>query len=94
MFEAITAWSTIAIAVATFGGVYVAYKALKSQGESLANSVSADLALKLVKEFDDEEHRKLRSCAADAFLKHLKQSEIDNLFDTFEMIGLLSERDC
>jgi len=53
MFEAITAWAAIATAIGTLLGVYVAYRGIKSQTQSFANSVSADLALKLLHDFDD-----------------------------------------
>jgi hypothetical protein len=92
MFEAITAWATIVIAIGTLLSVYVAYRGIKSQTESFASSVSADLALKLVHDFESDENRGRRSRTADALLKHLKLSEIDDLFDDFEMIGLFVRR--
>jgi cbb3-type cytochrome oxidase subunit 3 len=88
MFEAITAWATIVIALGTLASVYVAYRGIKSQARSFANSVSADLALKLVHDFDSDDNRKRRSRAADALLKKIKLVEVDDLFDMFESIGL------
>jgi cbb3-type cytochrome oxidase subunit 3 len=71
MFEAITAWATIAIAIGTLLSVYVAYRGIKSQTQSFANSVAANLALKLVHDFDSSENRGRRSRAANALLNHL-----------------------
>jgi cbb3-type cytochrome oxidase subunit 3 len=88
MFEAITAWATIVIALGTLASVYVAYRGIKSQARSFANSVSADLALKLVHDFDSDDNRKRRSRVADALLKKIKLVEVDDLFDMFESIGL------
>jgi cbb3-type cytochrome oxidase subunit 3 len=92
MFEAITAWATIAIAIGTLASVYVAYRGIKSQAQSFANSVSADLALKLLHDFDSEENRKRRSRVADSLLKKIKLAEVDDLFDLFESIGLFVRR--
>jgi cbb3-type cytochrome oxidase subunit 3 len=88
MFEAITAWATIAIAIGTLLSVYVAYRGIKSQTQSFANSVAANLALKLVHDFDSSENRGRRSRAANALLNHLALAEIEDLFDVFETIGL------
>lgn len=88
MFEAITAWATIVIALGTLASVYVAYRGIKSQAQSFANSVSADIALKLVHDFDSEDSKKRRSRVADALLKSINLAEVDDLFDTFESIGL------
>jgi cbb3-type cytochrome oxidase subunit 3 len=57
MFEAITAWATLVIAVCTIAGVYVAYRAMLSQAKSLAASVSADLALKLTHDIDSDANK-------------------------------------
>ena len=92
MFEAITAWATIVIAVGTLVSVYVAYRGIKSQTKSFANSVSADLALKLLHDFDSEASRKRRFRVADALLKQIDLVEVDELFDTFEIVGLFVRR--
>jgi hypothetical protein len=92
MFEAITAWSTIVIALGTLVGIYFTYRGMRSQAQSFAGSVSADLALKLVHDFDDVPNRELRSRVSDALLKGLRLSEADNLFDFFEQIGLFVRR--
>jgi len=88
MFEAITAWATIVIAVGTLASVYVAYRGIRSQARSFANSVSADIALKLLHDFDSEDSRKRRSRVADALLKKIRLAEADDLFDMFDTIGL------
>jgi hypothetical protein len=88
MFEAITAWSTIVVAIGTLLSVFVAYRGIRSQTQSFANSVSADLALKLVRDFQSDENEKKRSRVADAFLKGLRIAETEDLFDEFEKIGL------
>ena len=88
MFEAITAWATIVIAIGTLLSVYVAYRGIRSQTRSFATSVSADLALKLVHEFDSSENRELRSRAANALLKREKVCEAEDVFDFFETVGL------
>jgi hypothetical protein len=91
-FEALTAWATVAIAVATIASIYVTYKAMKKQVESLANSVSADLALKLVHDFESPEKVALRGRVAQATLQNLTLSESDDLFDFFELIGFYVRR--
>ena len=88
MFEVITTWATIVIAVGTLASVYVAYRGIKSQTRSFANSVSADLALKLLHDFNSEVSRKRRSRVADALLKKIDLVEVDELFDMFESVGL------
>jgi hypothetical protein len=92
MFEAITAWATIAIAIGTLASVYVAYRGIRNQARSLANSVSADLALKLLHDFDSRESRERRSRVADALLKKINLVEIDDLFDMFESVGLFVKK--
>ncbi|HEX4064483.1 MAG TPA: hypothetical protein VHZ09_00555 [Acidobacteriaceae bacterium] len=87
-FEAVTAWAAIATAVGTLLGVYVAYRGIKGQAESFAKSVSADLALKLLREFDSAPSRTLRSDVANALLMRLGSSEAEDLFDKFGSIGL------
>jgi hypothetical protein len=92
MFEAITAWATIVIAVGTLASIFFTYRGMQSQARSFAGSVSADLALKLVRDFDSDPYKNLRSRAADAFLKKLRLNEAENLFDFFEQIGLFVRR--
>lgn len=94
MFEAIAAWAIIAIAIGTLASVYVAYLGIKSQTQSLANSVSADLALKLLHEFNSKDCWERRSRVADAFLKKINLVEIDELFDLFESMDYLCARTC
>jgi len=65
---------------------------MQSQARSFAGSVSAELALKLVRDFDSDSYRGLRSRAADAFLKKLRLNEAEDLFDFFEQIGLFVRR--
>lgn len=88
MFEAITAWAAIATAIGTLFGVYVAYRGIRSQTQSFANSVSADLALKLLHNFDSNMNRDRRSRVAGAMLNHETIAEAEDLFDLFESIGL------
>ncbi len=92
MFEAITAWSTIVIAIGTLASIYFTYRGMEKQAKSFAGSVSADLALKMVREFDEDSFRSLRSRVADASLKKLRLGETENLFDFFEQIGLFVRR--
>jgi hypothetical protein len=93
VFEAITTWATIAIALGTLASVYVAYRGIKSQARSFANSVSADLALKLAHDFDSEDNLQRRSRVANALLTKIKLAEADDLFDMFESIGLFVRKD-
>lgn len=88
MFEAITAWSTVAIALATIASIYFTYKAMQSQVQSLKDTVSADLALKLLRDFDTLANRQLRRRVAHGVLNNVKDSVIEELFDFFEQIGL------
>lgn len=88
MFEAITAWATLVIALCTIGSVFLAYRAMQSQVKSLASSVSADLALKLVHDFDSDANIARRGRVSNALIKGLNLSETEDLFDFFEQIGL------
>lgn len=88
MFEAITAWATLVIALCTIGSVFLAYRAMQNQVKSLASSVSADLALKLVHDFDSDANIARRGRVSNAFIKGLNLSETEDLFDFFEQIGL------
>jgi hypothetical protein len=92
MFEAITAWATIAIAIGTLISVYVAYRGIRSQTRSFANSVSADLALKLLRDFESNENKQLRSRVAESFLKNIPVAATEDLFDKFEQIGFFARR--
>jgi hypothetical protein len=61
---------------------------MQSQAKSLAASVSADLALKLTRDFGSDANKARRSRVPSAFINGLKLSETDDLFDIFEQIGL------
>jgi hypothetical protein len=88
MNETITTWATLAIAAGTLVSVWVAYRAFRSQVKSFAASVSADLVLKFVHEFESDVSVARRGRVAEAFLKNLKIAEADDLFDFFESVGL------
>lgn len=60
----------------------------KFKSGSLASSVSADLALKLVHDFDGSENLARRSRVSKALVNKLNLSEAEDLFDFFEQIGL------
>jgi hypothetical protein len=93
----ITALAAIAASIAAFGAVGVAYKAFKSQEEAFRNSseafrlsIGADLVTGLEEKFDSEVLRRSRRSAASALLKHQNLGDAEDLFDFFEMVGLLS----
>jgi hypothetical protein len=92
MFEAITAWATVIIAVATLASIYFAFRGMQSQVKSFAGSVSADLALKLIHDFDSDANTGLRSRVANAFLGGLRINEAEDLFDFFEVLGLFARK--
>jgi len=93
MFEAITAWATIVIAVGTLASIFFTYRGMQSQARSFAGSVSADLALKLLRDFESRSNVELRSRVSNALLKGLRLAEAEDLFDFFEQIGLFVRRD-
>jgi hypothetical protein len=86
--DPITSWSTFALAVFSLVALLVAYLGIKSQAESLAKSVSADLCLKMVDRFDSPEMRIKRNSAAEALLSGTDLSATDEVFDFFEILGL------
>jgi hypothetical protein len=88
VFEAITAWATLVIALGTIASLLIAFRAIRIQSESMAGSVSADLALKLVGGFDKEATVSRRSRVANGFLNKLNLAEAEDLFDFFEQVGL------
>jgi len=85
--EAITAYATLAIAALTLVSVGVAYVAFRSQVRSFSASVSADMALKLLREFDSETLIALRGRVAQGFLVGHPISEAEILFDFLEQVG-------
>jgi hypothetical protein len=87
MYEAVIAWAAVASALIALSGVGVAYYAFNNQVKSLAGSVSADLALKLVGDFDSEVSISRRGRVANAFLNNLRIAEADDVFDFFEQVG-------
>jgi cbb3-type cytochrome oxidase subunit 3 len=87
MNEAITAFATLAIAVLTLISVGVAYFAFRSQVRSFAASISADLSLKLLREFESDASVARRGRVADALLKGHPSSESEDVFDFFEQVG-------
>jgi hypothetical protein len=87
MNEAIMAWAALASALTALVGVGIAYHAFKSQVKSFASSVSADLALKLVQDFDGESSVARRGRVANAYLNNLRIAEADDVFDFFEQLG-------
>lgn len=87
--EMMTAWATLTIAAGTLVSVWVSYRAFRNQVKSFAMSVSADLALKLARDFDSQESIERRGRIAHAFLNRHKIAETDDLFDFFEKIGFL-----
>ena len=92
MFEAITAWATIVIAIGTLASIFFTYRGMQSQAQSFAGSVSADLALKLLRDFETDSSLELRSRVSDSLLKGLRLSEAEDLFDFFEQVGLFVRR--
>jgi hypothetical protein len=92
MFEAITAWATIVIAVGTLASIFFTYRGMQSQARSFAGSVSADLALKLLRDFEGDSNLELRSRVSDALLKGMRLGEAEDLFDFFEQVGFLVRR--
>lgn len=89
---AITAWGTIVTAFCSIVSVFVTYRAMQNQTKGLANSVSADLALKLEHEFESQKIIEIRGHVADALSKNLKTSEAEILFDFFEQIGFFVQK--
>jgi hypothetical protein len=88
MCEAITAWATLVIAVGSVVSLCLAYRAIQTQAKSMADSVSADLALKLVHNFESDATIARRSRVSDSLLKNLNLAETEDLFDFFEQVGL------
>jgi cbb3-type cytochrome oxidase subunit 3 len=93
MFEAITAWATVVMAICTIASVVVTYRAMRAQVKNMADSVSAELALKLTHDFDSEVNKKLRGRVSNAILNGLNIADADDLFDIFEQIGLFVRKD-
>jgi hypothetical protein len=87
MNAAITAWAAVASSLIALLSVGIAYRAFKTQVTSFRSSVSADLALKLVHDFDSEAWLARRGRVANAYLNSLKIAEADDVFDFFEQIG-------
>jgi cbb3-type cytochrome oxidase subunit 3 len=88
MFEAITAWATVVMAICTIVSIVVTYRAMQSQVKNMADALSAELALKLTHDFDSEKNKNLRGRVSHAILNKINSSEQDDLFDIFEQIGL------
>jgi cbb3-type cytochrome oxidase subunit 3 len=88
MFEAITAWATVVMAICTIVSVVVTYRAMQGQVNKMKDALSADLALKLTHDLDSETNKKLRGRVSHAILNKINSSEQDDLFDIFEQVGL------
>ncbi len=88
MSEAITAWATLVFAVVTTLSLVLAFRAMQVQTKSMASSVSADLAINLVHDFESDPNVSRRSRVSEAMLNGLNLAETEDLFDRFEQIGL------
>lgn len=86
--ETLMAYAAVGSAMIALLSVGIAYRAFRSQVKSFASSVSADLALKLVQDFDSEASVARRGRVANAYLSNLKIAEADDIFDFFEQLGL------
>ena len=96
-WTAIEAFATIFTAIAAFAAVYVTYRALKSQeaafrasGDAYRLSLSADLVARLEGKFDSETLLQLRHAAAQTLLDQQNLTNAEDVFDFFEMLGLLN----
>jgi hypothetical protein len=83
--------------IAAMGGVYVAYRALRSQevafgrsSDALRLSLSADLIARLEERFDSDVLRGSRHSAARALIDRKDLVNAEDVFDFFEMVGLLN----
>jgi hypothetical protein len=88
----LTSWSTFALAILSFVAVGISYRGIRSQAQSLAASVSADICLKLIDRFDGAPMLATRAIAAKALLSKSNLDQADDLFDFFELVGLYVRR--
>jgi len=100
--DPVTAWSTLALAIASFVAVGVSFWAVRKQAQSSADlvletrkqadsfslSVSVDICLKLTDRFDSPELKNIRRNAAEALLANENLIVVDDVFDFFETVGL------
>lgn len=84
----IESWSTFALAVLSFAALGVSYFGIKKQTKSFADSVAADLCLKLLDRFDSPEMLAIRNKGAKALLSGSNLQDADEVFDFFEIVGL------
>ncbi len=97
---AVTAWAAVAAALAAAISVFVSWRGIREQNrEAEASrkdfklSLAADLSMKLEDRFDTAEQRKVRSRAARALLSKGNFVDAEEVFDFFEMVGLLVKLD-
>ena len=88
--DAITAWSTLALALVSILSLWAAVWGIRRQTRSLQKSVSADIGLKLTDRF--AVLRPIRIRATQALLEQKDYGDTDELFDFFDSVGLYVER--
>ena len=100
LLTAITAWAAVAAALAAAISVVVSWRGIREQNhgaeasrKDFKLSLSADLSMKLEDRFDTSEQRKVRSRAAQALLSQSNMIAAEDVFDFFEMVGLLVRSD-
>jgi hypothetical protein len=95
-------WGPILVAIVTLVGVYVAYRALRSQIQSSKEtlnalekqiefsnkSLSINLTLEFEKKFNDDKFEELRKKANES-IRNKTFSDVDGVLDFFETLALL-----
>jgi hypothetical protein len=94
--EAITAYSTLGLAILSMVSVWIAYCAIKKQNEQVKKSnenfklsLGIDIIAKLDANFNSTDFRKMRLDAAQSLLNGIKIENAEDVFDFFETLGLL-----
>jgi hypothetical protein len=92
LYDKITAWSTLALAVLSMVSCYVVFWGIRRQTQSFAQSISADLGFKLHDRFDSPTLKEIRKKATNTLLAGKRSADVDDLFDFFETIGFYVDR--
>lgn len=94
--DAITAYSTLGLAILSMASVWIAYCAIRKQNqqskesnENFKLSLGIDIIAKLDAQFNSQDFKNIRSDAAQSLLNRKDIENSEDVFDFFETLGLL-----
>jgi len=91
-YNTLTAWAAALTAWAAVVAAVVSVYAIWSESRRSRFALGIDLLLNLEDKFNNDKMLKIRRSAARELLLHKEKSDVDNVLDFFEMVGMLVRR--